>query len=409
MEGTTLPTATAITPYDKLVGIERTLTSELLERDREVHALLVALVARAHCFLLGSPGIAKSMVIERMVAMIANVRFENVLFGRLLPFEEVVGPISVQGMKEDHFRRKVEGYMPDAELFFADEIWKAASALLNMMLRATNERQFRNDGKMVDIPLSSMFCASNELPEGSELNAIYDRIALRLISKPVQDASNFARMLEIAADGGYGTPNVAITWDEVVLAQEQSAKIAFGPEIRVKMVELRRALNDKEIVPTPRRWVQCVPVLRAEAYLDGCDAVDVSHLVVLADVLWDRPEQFEDVEATVLELANPIQKKALDLMRAVEDLSGEVETLIVVKNNGSDQDTAAPSVEIQKKLKKARKTLETIKADSTSSRRQTETLERCSTRIKEVGTRMLIELFEFQETEVAAMVKSEAS
>ena len=60
-----------------------------------------------------------------------------------------------------------------------DEIFKANSAILNSMLTLVNERVFHNDGQPVACPLVTLFGASNDLPEGKDLEALFDRFLVR--------------------------------------------------------------------------------------------------------------------------------------------------------------------------------------------------------------------------------------
>ena len=49
--------------------------------------------------------------------------------------------------------RKIDGYLPTAEVAFVDEIFKANSAILNALLTLLNERLFDNGNQRFGVPL----------------------------------------------------------------------------------------------------------------------------------------------------------------------------------------------------------------------------------------------------------------
>ena len=83
--------------------------------------------------------------------------------------DELFGPVSVQGLKSDQYRRLTAGRLPEAEIAFLDEICKAVSAILNSLLSSCRSGCIDNDGQRVAVPLLSLYGASNELPQGEDL------------------------------------------------------------------------------------------------------------------------------------------------------------------------------------------------------------------------------------------------
>src|SRR5205807_7865904 len=136
---------------------------------------------------VGPPGAAKSLLLDSIMNWTSGKRFAILLTKFTVP-EEVAGPISVRSLKDDHYRRVTTSRLPEAELAFVDEIWKASSAILNTLLRMLNERTFENDGASVPVPLRLCVAASNEWPSpetGKELTALLDRFLFRKAVRPI--------------------------------------------------------------------------------------------------------------------------------------------------------------------------------------------------------------------------------
>lgn len=67
--------------------------------------------------------------------------------------QELFGPLSMRELENDQYIRKIEGYLPQANVAFIDEIFKANSAILNTLLTILNERLFDNGNVRVQVPL----------------------------------------------------------------------------------------------------------------------------------------------------------------------------------------------------------------------------------------------------------------
>ena len=100
--------------------------------------------------------------------------------------------------------------LPDAEIVFLDEIFKSNSAILNSLLSILNERRFFTGSASIQVPLSSLYGATNEIPNDDALGAIFDRFLVRTLSDNL-DSFHFHGLIErglrgeiegLARDGG---------------------------------------------------------------------------------------------------------------------------------------------------------------------------------------------------------------
>jgi MoxR-like ATPase len=303
----------------RLRDVSDALNGSFIEREEEIRAMMVSLVARVHLLLLGPPGTGKSAIANALSKSIENGRLFSVLLTKFSVPEEVFGPISLSGLENDDYRRVTKGYLPEAEIAFIDEIFKSNSALLNSLLTVLNERAFDNGGSRVRIPLELAIGASNELPEeGAGLEALYDRFVLRRWVDYISDDDGFEALLAME-----GEPEI----DAVLLPSDLATVRAFAERVDIRPIlplfsEIRRALAQEHgIVASDRRWRSCVRIVRANAALNGRLAANGSDLLVLADALWNKPEERAPIYGTIAGIVAPDLAAALALVDAAAEIS----------------------------------------------------------------------------------------
>ena len=297
----------------KLQKLQDELNANIVERANEVEGSLAALIAKVHVLFLGPPGTAKSLLAENICEALIGGKFFRWLMTKYTTPEELFGPPSLKGLENDEYRRITKNKLPEAVIAFLDEIFKPNSAILNTLLTALNERKFDNNGDApMDIPLLSCFGASNELPQGEELGALYDRFLMRYWVKEIQDDNNFCDLL--SGKIGENKITVQLSTDEIDELHKMAAKVTVTQEMLINMRKVQADLRSQGIKASDRRWKSAVGVLQALALLRGLDEVTGDELEALADMLWDKPEDRRAIFAVVSQYGNPLNLKAIEYL-----------------------------------------------------------------------------------------------
>ena len=333
---------------DRIIALIKALSNGVYERESTIRLCLLAALSGESVFLLGPPGIAKSFIAKRLIQAFDQASFFDYLMTKFSTPEEVFGPLSIQDLKENgSYIRLTEGYLPTSDVVFLDEIWKAGPAILNTLLTVINERTFKNGQKIMPIPMRLLITASNELPEtGSGLEALYDRMLVRIYIKPIQEKKNFKAMLLGEANIADVSPELAIKKDEFELWQSEIKSVQLSDklfeqiyQLKLKIEQTSEQAEQGDLYVSDRRWKKSIRLLKACAYYNGRDEVSPLDLLILKDCLWnDLPSQYS--------INSIVEKFATTMAFNQEQAEGLLTQAEIVLSNAKVQINKCLNVEV---------------------------------------------------------------
>src|SRR5215208_2430743 len=280
-----------MTAQEKLKKIREELKQTFLERGDLIDGALAALLSAQHLLIIGPPGTAKSMLADELCRRIEGASYFHWLLTRFTTPEEIFGAVSLKALEQDDYRRVTSRKLPEAQIAFLDEIFKANSSILNAILTLINERLFHNGKEVARVPLLTLFGASNELPEEEELTALYDRFLLRFVVNYIAEDFRFLRMLESQK----APQRTILRLEELTELQNGARAVSVPAHVYRSIADIRRELNKKNIQASDRRYRQSLALLQAHAFIEGEKEVAERDLFFLEHVLWRDPAEHEQV------------------------------------------------------------------------------------------------------------------
>lgn len=352
----------ATNKHDRIEKLLEVLGAGLYEKETAVKLGLLTALAGESMFMLGAPGCAKSMITRRIKEAFKaddkdGVKYFETLLNQFTTPEEVFGNISLKalngelpdenGNKKEEYRRLTDKMLPEADIAFLDEIWKASPAILNTLLTIVNERKFHNGSKVMNVPLKALFAASNELPaKGKGLESLYDRFIFRLPVDFIKNEDVFFEMIDQPAHEEFKlndeNKKLLITNTELKEWAKEIDKVSLSEvskqvisAIRKEMTLLNENMSDEDkkngelFEVGDRRWKKIAHILKTSAFLNDRNEVDLMDCSLIENCIWGTKKQQkkakEIVEKCLKENGIPCDSAIEDIQEQIEEFTAKVD------------------------------------------------------------------------------------
>ena len=288
----------------------KALNADLYEREVAIQLALLTTLAGESVFLLGKPGVAKSLIARRLKDLFKEGEAFEYLMNRFSTPDEIFGPIAISKLKdEDKYERKTEKYLPTANVVFLDEIWKAGPSIQNALLTVINEKIYRNGTEDIKIPLKVLIAASNELPAKNEgLGALWDRFIVRYTVNAISNDANFENYLTKSNSKSFKiAENIKITNKEYLQWKKDIEKVTVS-KVALNIVNAIRyyiktynSTNETKIYVSDRRWKKIIHLLKTSAFFNEREAINVMDCTLIVHAIWDNEMQINTVNDFVVD------------------------------------------------------------------------------------------------------------
>ena len=327
--------------------IARILNSHFLDKQEIIRLLVISAIAGEHMVLVGPPGTAKSAII-RMFATLVDAKYFEYLLTRFTEPNELFGPVDIKAFREGRYTRRYENMLPSAEIVFLDEIFKSNSAILNSLLTVINERKFTNGPQVLDVPLISMFAASNEVPNDDNLSAMFDRFLLRVLSNNL-DSYHFHELLNkgVANEIRKMTGRDKLIHPVISATQLRALQagfdrfMVFPEDFMAKYKGLIFQIRSEGITVSDRRAVKLLKLFAASAVFDGRSQVTDGDFFILRHI-WNNLDQAELLEEIVNPYVDaylrehPEERRFIGPQASLEQLLSELNMIRNLLTSGAD-------------------------------------------------------------------------
>lgn len=281
----------------KLKLIINEINKGLIEREAHIKLAVLAIFANENIIFIGPPGTAKSEISRRLSKVVDNGTYFEYLLTKFTSPEEIFGPISIKELENDNFKRNTEGYMPNSNIVFLDEIFKANSSILNSLLTILNERIYHNGSSAEKTNIFSVISASNEVPVNQmELKALYDRF---LIKKEVSYVKDTKKLMDTILEPL--NLEKKIKKEEILKSLNKSRDIIISESLKENILNIKNKIENKfeEEIISDRKLLKSIKILKVAACIEERKEISIYDMLLLQNIFWENPKNLKEIKEII--------------------------------------------------------------------------------------------------------------
>ncbi len=300
-----------------------------MEREDVIDGLLASVITKQNAFLFGLPGTGKSELVRAVSNGFSGSKFFGYLLSPTTDPSELFGPVAVSKLLKDEYTRDTEGYLPNSNIAFLDELFRGSSAVLNSLLTILNERTFNNGKQVITTPIQSIVAATNSFPQEEALQAFCDRFLFRPTINGLQKPAS-RRLLDQWALGLTKRPLVKseLTYEDLDTLNIDANNIVVSDEFLDRFSQVFDLLSSRGITISDRRRVQILKFMRGWALVQGDDTVYADHLhKPLIHIIYKNVDDISVIREVLAQAIPTAEKMIADIKRAHSGLMTEHHTV----------------------------------------------------------------------------------
>ncbi len=290
---------------NSIIEIKNYLSSSFVGRDDVINGVMAGLISGEPTLLIGPPGTAKTSIIDTMSKLI-NAKYFYYLLTKFTEPEELLGPIDINALKNGEYKNITRGKLPDANIIFLDEIFKASSAIRNTLLDIMLNRRLPNGDKMLSLDILGIYSASNEISTDDEDRALYDRYPIKIFHRYIEKTlinDLLEHGIDLMDKNNVNKPLIGI--NEILYIQEEAVKRVKAMKndngIFERYIDALSQLEENNVLLSDRRKIKLLKIASAFSILMNSNKITGNDISMALRYSADYEEDLPKIEASIID------------------------------------------------------------------------------------------------------------